>query len=83
MLERRIAVTYLDRVLDFLESIADGVGLMYDLEDRIAHRGLMQQIVYRHVGQALFEYGAGKRCGQWVGGNVFSGLSRALFEGRT
>ena len=50
-------MTYLYRVLDLFELITHCIRLVHDLKDRIAHRGLVQQVIYRHSGQALLNEG--------------------------
>jgi hypothetical protein len=40
----------LTRILDFLQSIANSVGLVDNLKNRIAHCGLVEQIIHgRHL----------------------------------
>ena len=42
---------YLDRILNFFEAVANGIDLVGDLKDGIAHRRLVEQIIDGHDGE--------------------------------
>lgn len=49
VLDAAIAATHLNGCLELFQSIANGIRLMHNLKDSITNRGLIEEVIDRHV----------------------------------